>query len=217
MRLDSSPADAGFSEEHRLTWALFLARACEKTGIYPLPLQTFHRLIYFANCLAQVYEYSPPSQLVMKQKWGPYYPNAQMDLDRLVLMGLVDISNLRWERTAERTSKLADFTITEAGFSLCMRLARDAMWFKEAEAFLFDVCSAYTSIRDEMVDRAAESDLTYSQKGIPTGSIIVFSEASRNPSARGARYFGYAAPSLVSLNRQHQLRLYMKFLEGKAA
>jgi hypothetical protein len=217
MRLDSSPANSGFSEEHRLAWALFLTRACEKTGIYPLSLQTFHRLIYFANCLAQVYEYSPPSQLVMKQKWGPYYPNAQMDLDRLVLMGLVDISNLRWERSAQRTSKLADFTITESGFSLCTRLARDAIWFKEAESFLFDVCSAYTSIGDETADQASESDLTYSQKGVPAGSVIVFSEESRNPSARGARYFEHAAPSLAIPNRQHQLRLYMKFLEGKAA
>lgn len=217
MRLDSSPTRGGFSDEHRLAWSLFLARACEKTGLHPFSLHTFHRLIYFANCLAEVYEYAPPSQLVMKQKWGPYYPNAQMDLDRLVIMGLIDISRLRWERSEGRTAKLADFLITETGFALCGQLARDATWFAEAEAFLFDVCSAYAAILDERADQAAEEDLTYAQKGIPIGSVIIFSEARRNPSARGARSFEQAAPVLAMPNRQQQLRLYMKFLEGKAA
>lgn len=217
MRLDSTPSSPGFTEEHRLAWSLFLARACEKTGLSPLSLQTYHRLIYFANCLADVYEYSPPSQLVMKQRWGPYYPNAQVDLDRLVIMGLVDISNLRWEQSEGRTSKLADFAITDLGFALCRKLSSDAVWFVEAESFLFDVCSAYAAIRDESADQASDSDLTYSQRGFDAGSVIVFTEARRNPSALGAQSFEKTAPAIAPPNRQHQLRLYMRFLEGKAA
>jgi hypothetical protein len=216
MRLDSSRS-SGFSEEHRLAWSLFLARGCEKTGLFPLALQTFHRLIYFANCLAEVYEYAPPSQLVMKQKWGPYYPRAQADLDQLVIMGLIDIDKLRWEQSEGRTAKLAEFSITRAGYALCTELSEAGAWFKEAEEFLFDVCSAYSTIRDENADKATDVDLTYSQRGVPQGGVIVFREAARNLSAQGAKFFEEVAPSLAVPNRQHQLRLYMRFLEGRAA
>lgn len=217
MRSDSTQSSSGFTEEHRLAWTLLLARACEKSGLNPFTLHTYHRLIYFANCLAEVYEFQPPSELVMKQEWGPYYPNAQMDLDRLVIMGLVDIEKLRWKRTKDRTWKSAEFSITSAGFSLSVQFSKDAKWFAEAESFLLDVCAAYASIREESADDAARNDLTYSQPGVSLGGVIVFSDRRRNPSALGANSFAHTAPALAVPNRQHQLRLYMKFLEGKAA
>lgn len=217
MPLDSYLNKRSFSEEHRLAWALLLMRACEKTGLQPVPLHTFHRLIYFGNCLAEVYSYQPPAQLVMKQKWGPYYPDAQLDIDRLVIMGLLDIDSLRWESTAAGVWKSACFSITKSGFALAVTLTQTARWFSEADRFLFDLCAAYASLADSRVDKASRKDLTYAQPGFDVGSVIVFSDARRNPSASGARALASAAPVMAAPNRQHQLRLYMKFLEGKAA
>jgi hypothetical protein len=217
MLLDSRQNSRTFSDEHRQAWVLLLLRACEKTGLHPVDLHTFHRLIYFGNCLAEVYRYQPPSQLVMKQEWGPYYPRAQFDLDRLVIMGQVDIAKISWESTPTGVWKKALFSITATGFALAVQMVKTARWFEDADRFLFDLCAAYANLSDDRMAGASREDLTYSQPGFDVGSVIVFSDASRNPSALGARAFAASAPPIMIPNRQHQLRLYMQFLEGKAA
>jgi hypothetical protein len=217
MHSDSGRTSRTFSDQHRLAWVLLLIRACEKTGLHPLDLRTFHRLIYFGNCLADVYRYQPPSQLVMKQEWGPYYPRAQFDLDQLVIMGLIDIGRIEWESTSTGLWKRAEFSIASSGFALAVEMTERARWFQEADAFLFDLCVAYSNLEADAGGDLSRRDLTYSQPGFDLGSVIIFSDGRRNPSAQGARAFESAAPSIAVPNRQHQLRLYMKFLEGRAA
>jgi hypothetical protein len=217
MPSDSPLNSRAFSDEHRLAWVLLLLRACEKTGLHPLQLHTFHRLIYFGNCLAEVYRYQPPSQLVMKQPWGPYYPRAQFDIDQLVIMGLIDIHKIQWETNRYGVWKRAEFSITARGFSRAVDMTRTASWFQDAQRFLFDLCAAYANLDDGRMDEVAQTDLTYAQPGFDMGSVIVFSDLQRNPSASGAVLFATVAPPIAVPNRQHQLRLYMKFLEGKAA
>ncbi len=217
MPLASLSTNRTFEAEHRLAWTLLMLRACEKTGLYPISLKLFHRLTYFANCLSQVYDGHPPSDLVRKHEWGPYYPRAQFDLDQLVLMGLVDVSAVSWSTTKSGTWKSADFEISASGFEKATQLVCDGEWFADSHRFLVDLCSAYATLDDVHFEDLAEHDLTYARPGFAKGAVISFAEPEDNFSARGAKIFAELAPPVVAPNRQTQLRLYIKFLEGKAA
>jgi hypothetical protein len=215
--LASPTTDRSFQPEHRLAWTLLTLRACEKTGLHPISLRRFHRLTYFSNCLAQVYDGQPPSELVRKHEWGPYYPLAQFDIDQLVLMGLANVQDVSWSSTKSGTWKSGDFAISADGFELGTCLLGAGEWFADSYRFLLDLCAAYASLDDSTLDAAAELDLTYTQPGFAKGSVISFSDMHANLSARGAKAFADLAPPVAVPNRQHQLRLYMKFLEGRAA
>lgn len=216
MQLDFRASNIPYSQEHLLAWSLLLMRAASKAGLTPMASHTFHRIHYFSNCLAVLYDSVPPIELVMKSLGGPFYPRAQNDLDRIYAMGLVDCTNLEWIKTEFGILKNANYDLSSKGFTLAEQMVRTLAWCTTSAEFLLDLCNAYVEIKDGKEEQALNKDLVYSQQGFKEGSVIPFRNWNTNLSARGADAFNKIVPPSTKLSRQHQLRLYMRYLEAAA-
>src|SRR5713101_4289512 len=153
---------------HGLAWALLLLAKSSQTGISPIGSLTLHRLQFFANSLAPVYRTRPPAAVVMKLKRGPFYPNAEDDLDTLCISGLADIRNVKWHATDGRAWKTADYDLSDSGFVLCKQLEKGSLWCENVSAFLHDLVFAYADLAEKTASDTAFRDLTYAQKGAST-------------------------------------------------
>lgn len=185
-------------------------------GIEDVDSLRFHRLQFFSNSLAPIYGQRPPIELVMKLERGPFYPDAQEDIDALAVCGLVDIRDVKWHHKGDRVWKTAVYTLTAGGFELAARLAAESLWCERVGSFLHDLALAYSDLADDVLDAVALRDLTYAQKGVSIGDVIPF-KADRNLSVRATGAMASMLPVSFTPNRRNQLRIYLKYLEGLAA
>src|SRR5712692_8501575 len=78
-----------------------LLEAAERAGITPIPARRLHAYAYLADVLSPVWDLQPFDGKVLKVKHGPHYPDLQRELDRLVVLGLVSASRLRYVARAK--------------------------------------------------------------------------------------------------------------------
>ena len=79
---------------------LLLLDSAEQAGIAPLPSPRLHAFAYLADVLSPVWKLVPFDGKVYKSEGGPRYPDLQDELDSLVVLGLVQVSNLVYEPSA---------------------------------------------------------------------------------------------------------------------
>lgn len=203
--------------EHVRVWLLLILRSATVAGLLPLTSQMLHRLVFLSNTLAGLYETNPPSDFVLKHKRGPYYPQAQFELERMAAMGLVDLSELRWVKDADVVDAQVSFAVSEAGRTLTRSWITQIEWCRSVDSFLTDLCAAVANIDDGHEVASADHDLTYNQGWAQQYSVIAFRRRDERLSERGAQEIAALLPKGLSLTRQHQLRLYLKYLERLAA
>ena len=191
-------------------------RAIRNSGLAEVDSLKFHRLQFFSNTLAPIYGERPPVELVMKLERGPFYPDAQDDIDMLSICGLAAIRDIKWHSKGDRIWKTAVYTLTNEGFELCDRLTAESLWCQDVGAFLHDLAMAYSDLSDGVLDTVALKDITYAQKGISFGDIIPF-KADRNLSVRATGALAAMLPGTFAPNRRNRLRMYLKYLEQLAA
>jgi hypothetical protein len=201
---------------HHLAWTLLLMRAIRSSGLAEVDSLKFHRLQFFSNSLARIYGEQPPVELVMKLERGPFYPDAQDDIDTLSVCGLATVRDIKWHSKGSRIWKTAVYGLTNEGFELCGRLTGDSLWCQDVGAFLHDLAMAYSDLSDGVLDTVALKDLTYSQRGIAFGDIIPF-KAGGNLSVRATGALAAMLPAAFAPNRRNRLRTYLKYLEQLAA
>ncbi len=202
--------------EHVQAWLLILVGASSLAGLTPLSIELFHRMVFLSNSLAKLYETQPPAELVLKQARGPYYPQAQFELERMVVQGLVSMSQLRWTGEADRHLE-AHFSLSKAGFACVRRLISDSTWCRDVRDFLNDLAAAVAHVDEGNEVRTADRDLTYSQPGVRDRTVISFRSQSERLSQRATEELAACSPAGCEPSRQHQLRLYLKYLERLAA
>jgi len=201
---------------HHLAWTLLLMDGIRRGGIEDVDSLRFHRLQFFSNSLAPIYGQRPPIELVIKLERGPFYPDAQDDIDTLAITGLVDIRDVKWHNKGDRVWKTATYTLAPSGFEFAKRLTAESLWCERVGAFLHDLALAYSDLADEALDALALRDLTYAQEGVSIGDIIPF-KADRNLSVRATGAMAAMLPVSFTPNRRNKLRIYLKYLEGLAA
>jgi hypothetical protein len=72
-----------------------LLDAADYAVISPIATPRFHAFTYLADVLSPIYDLSALSGVILKRRVGPYFPELQWELDRLVGLGLVDVSEFR--------------------------------------------------------------------------------------------------------------------------
>ena len=201
---------------HHLAWTLLLMNAIRRSGFDEVNSLKFHRLQFFSNSLAPIYDKKPPVELVMKLDRGPFFPDAQDDIDTLCICGLATITDIKWHNKNDRVWKTAVYGLTDLGFEFCKKLSAESLWCKDIAAFMHDLVMAYSDLSDEVLETVALKDLTYAQKGMSVRDIIPF-KADRNLSVRATSAIAAMLPTAFAPNRRNQLRMYLKYLEQLAA
>lgn len=195
---------------------VMLLDAAEAAGLVPLKILRLHAFAYLSNVLAPVWDMPVLNGRVLKRRGGPFYPDLQQDLDRLVGQGVVTISDVGHVQDESRRWRL------EGAYRLYRPFADPILAALEhypderrLGAFIAELGYALSALSDEELDRAVSEDATYSDPMVMIDNVIDFADwRERNYSANAAEKFdrvipgGYATPG-------EKLHLYVRHLHRR--
>ena len=188
-RIAASPVD--YDALRRRVRLLVLLDGSEQAGISPIRLNRLHTYAYLSNVLAPVWQSEVFDGRILKRRGGPFYPALQHELDRLVGLGLVTISDVDHFQDGDGQWRL------DASFSINHQLADDSLGvinsFPEefsVRSFLLEVAYALSALTDDEVAGIAGEDPTYSDLSVGYENVIDFAEwRNLNYSANVANHF----------------------------
>ena len=203
--------------KHELSlWILQLLASASKSGITPITKSLFHSLFFLSNILSPLYEMEAPFHLVMKYRRGPFYPDAQRELDMLTISGLIDIKDLSISRDKHGAWTLALYSLTAEGLRVLNGIKPLAFSLKLSN-YLDDVCYAYSDRDNLSTEKHLLQDETYSKSGAVEKAVLHFENTESNKSLNRALGFKDIMPDSLTPSEQDLLRIYAKYLELKAA
>ena len=218
MSVDPTISPDGFagSIRRRVRLVVLLA-ASREAGIEPLPTLRLHLIAYLANVLSPVWEMPSVDGSVLKRRGGPFYPDLQRDLDRLVGLGVARVESLHHQRLDDDHYRL------EGSYRLNLELAQPILDYlrsipEEADAarFVRELVLALSALSDEEIDRAITEDATYTNPNIGNDNVIDFGEwMNTNYSASAAEIVGGYVPTGVTVGPSEKVHLYVRHLRKR--
>ena len=219
-------AGCGLAKLKQRSRILLLLEAAERAGIAPLPSPRLHAFAYLADVLSPVWDLVPFDGKIYKSDGGPHYPDFQVELDRLVVLGLIEVSNLRYVDRGEDGARIAaDYALNFASKHLEAILGalgagdpRAAIdpGDRDLHAFLVELAGALATLPNDQIDVAAGVDVTYRVEA-SLHNVVDFAEWAEdkweaNPSWRAAERFRAFLPKDASLLPGEKLYLYAAYL-----
>jgi len=192
-------------------WLLGLLLLANRAGLKPLPKRQIHSLLFLANCLAPIYGEAAIESRVIKYTHGPFYPDAQWDLDRMVAQGLIKITSIKYVELDEEWWMEADYAVTRRGEEV-HQLALRAPLLGHSYRFLVELVNAFASLDQNAFDEAPLLDAIYRTPGKPNWAALVFEESSDNYSAITADKFSELLPAGSYLSPKERIDLYLRYL-----
>lgn len=213
----SSPEEAFAGAIRRRVRIVILLQASAEAGIEPLPTLRLHAIAYLANVLAPVWDMPSVDGAILKRSGGPFYPDLQRDLDRLVGLGVVRVADLRHVRLDDTHYRV------EASYRLNPAMAAPILEFLEtmpAEAaaahFVRELVLALSALSDEEIDRAVTEDATYSNPRVGPDNVIDFGEwLETNYSVAAAQKVGSLIPTGAVVGPSEKVHLYVRHLRRR--
>ena len=196
-------------------WLLGLVRVANWAGLRPVSNRHIHALVFLANSLAPIYQDEGVETRVVKQAQGPFYPDAQWDLDRMVGQRLLEISNDRQSRTRDGWMLNTHYEVTKEGIALVNEF-RKAPILDKSYTFLLELAAAFASLTRDERDKAPLEDAIYSIPNRPNGTALVFESAADNYSALTASAFDELVGAELTLSPRDRVRLYLRYLARSA-
>jgi hypothetical protein len=196
---------------------LVLLDGAAKAGLAPIGIIPFHAFAFLSNVLAPVWDMPALDGKILKRKGGPYYPTLQADLDRMVGMGMVLISQVAHVRDDDDKWRL------EGQYCLNRQLASRAVDYLlqlpgegRFAAFATELAYALSALGETELERALEEDATYSDPSVSENNVVDFEEwARRNPSTNAANYFNHFMPRGTKATPGEKLHLYVRHLQRR--
>lgn len=194
-----------------------LLDASREAGIDPLPTLRLHLVAYLANVLSPVWDMPSVDGTVLKRRGGPFYPDLQADLDRLVGLGVAKVENLQHQRIDD------DHYQIEGSYRLNLAMAEPILIYlhslpEEAEAakFIRELVLALSSLSDEEIDLAITEDATYTNPKIGINNVIDFGGlVSTNYSAAAAERVGDLVKTGAIVSAGEKVHLYVRHLRRR--
>lgn len=211
------PEDAtippGLADRLRL---VLLLDACEAADLTPVPVMRLHALAFLANVLAPIWSVESYDGKILKRRGGPFYPELQKQLDRLVGLGFVAIHGVRHINEKGRWRLDGSFALNTDATRHIMDAAR--LFATEHAAIVFLRRLAFAAARlHQPLENLVMFDATWSDQRTGTGDVIDFSEwRAANYSAFAAKLFDRLMPRNVTASRGDKLQLYVRLLERRA-
>lgn len=212
------PTDEIAASIRRRVRLIILLKASAEAGMDPLPTLRLHLVAYLANVLSPVWDMPSVDGAVLKRRGGPFYPDLQRDLDRLVGLGVVRVTNLRHIRLDDN-----DHYRLEGSYRLNAEFADPILNHLQsmpgeaaAAIFLRELVLALSALSDEEIDRAVTEDATYADPRVGQDNIIDFSDLSRtNYSATAAEKVGSLVPTGAVVSASEKVHLYVRHLQRR--
>ncbi|MHB8268620.1 hypothetical protein [Bradyrhizobium sp.] len=195
---------------------ILLLDACEAADLSPVPIARLHALAFLANVLAPIWSVGSYDGKILKRRGGPFYPELQKQLDRLVGLGFVEITGVRHVEDQGHWRLEGSFGLNTKRTKEIIEFAKIFAAERDAVAFLRRLAFAASRLGKPLEDLVI-FDATWSDKRTGVGDVIDFSEwKSANYSAFAAEMFDELGPPGPTIGRGDKLPLYMRFLERKA-
>lgn len=140
---------------------LMLLDAADYAIIAPLSIARFHALAFLADILSPLYKFIPLAGKIEKRRVGPYYPDLQWEVDRLIGMGLVVPSQLRPIVDIKQAYIDAALTLERDRSSLILSFLHRECEFLELRDFFRQLATALSDIEEKDLDEATQSDVTW--------------------------------------------------------
>jgi hypothetical protein len=195
-------------------WVLLAMDACDRGGISPIPKDRFHRLIFLSNCLAQVFGADPPAKRIIKYKRGPFYPDIQWQIDRLVTMQWVDLHGLLLEQDQYGAWLDADYQISGQGIKIAETFSRTPLGQSTA-AYIDELVFGFARLDLRRLDDIPLNELNWRPAG--EGALITFEDADANLAVRKTAEFQHLAPEVLTNRLREQVQLYLRYIEDTEA
>jgi hypothetical protein len=208
-------ADVVLDSARARMWVLMAVDACDRAGLVPISKFRFHRLIFLSNCLADLFRAAPPAKRVLKYKRGPYYPDVQWQVDRLVTMGQLTLANMTLRPDGYGPWMEADYGITNAGIAILATVRATPLGLATAR-YIDEVVFAFAHVQASRLDDLALRELNYAAPGIADGALITFEEAQNNQATLKTDEFERCAPEILAERAREKLQLYLRYLEAEA-
>ena len=207
---------------------LLLLDAAERVGIAPLPSAQFHAFAYLADVLCPVWNLVSFDGKIYKTDGGPHYPDLQEELDRLVVLGLIQVSELRYEVVRDDggaricgsyrlnfSSKRLEVILAALG----ARLPEDAIVSEDARfhAYLVELAGALATLPSDQIGSATFVDITY-RTNAELYNVVDFAQWvddkwAANPSWRASERFQAFFPKESKILPGEKLYLYAAYLK----
>lgn len=212
MTVKPTPVD-GLRRRVRL---VMLLDAAENAGLVPLNILRLHAFAYLSNVLAPVWNMPILNGRVLKRHGGPFYPDLQQDLDRLVGMGVTVISGVGHVQDEAKRWRL------EGAYRLNRRFAdpilNSLIAFPDEirlGSFIAELAYALSALSDDEFDKAVSEDATYSNPMVTVDNVIEFADwRSRNYTANVAEKFDHVMPG-GNASPGEKLHLYVRHLHRR--
>ena len=196
---------------------LVLLDGAAQAGLAPMGIISLHAFAYLSNVMAPVWDMPALDGKILKRKGGPFYPVLQRDLDRLVGMGMVLISEVAHVQDSEGKWRL------EGRFRLNGRMAEPAVEYlrhlpdeQRFASFVGELAFALSALGETELEHALVEDATYSDPGVSNNNVLDFEEWTRtNPSVNAANYFDRFMPSGTKATPGEKLHLYVRHIRRR--
>jgi len=199
-------------------WRLILLLdACEAANLCPIPLMRMHALAFLANVLAPVWSTQSYDGKILKRRGGPFYPELQAQLDRLVGLGFVLISNVSHTEENGQWTLAGSFGLNEELTRPVLALAEKFAEERLTREFFRRLAYA-TSRLTKPLESVIEFDATWSDNRTGEGDVVDFAEWRRaNYSAFTANFFERLTDTGSQKTAGDRLQMYMFLLDRKGA
>ena len=196
---------------------LILLNSAENAGITPISVSHFHMLAYFSNVLSPIWNAIPLDGKILKREDGPFYPSLQVDLDRLVGIGVVGISKISHTQDKHGRWRL------DGQYQLNPQLSKPILekiqalhWEAEINHFIQEIAYAFSSMVELDKSIIANEDATYADPIIDFGNVVDFGEwKNENYSFNAAAFFESFFPANTRVARGELLHLYVRHLQRR--
>ena len=193
-----------------------LLDAAEAAGLVPIRILWLHAFAYLSNVLAPVWDLPVLEGALLKRQGGPFYPDLQRDLDRLVGIGVANISGIGHVQDESKKWRL------DGAYRLNRKFANPILAalnnFEEESrlgAFVLELGYALSALSDEDLNKAVSEDATYSNPLVPNDNVIDFEgRGEKNYSAYAAGEFSRVIPGGNATSGE-KLHLYVRHLHRR--
>jgi hypothetical protein len=221
---DGSIDDAALRVSKRRARVILLLDAAERAGVAPLSTARLHAFAYLADVLSPVWDLPVFDSVVLKEIGGPYYTSLQREADRLVVAGLLEVSELRYDDRPRDGARIFGLYGLRFGSEHLERIlaalgARDPRQALDAKdvrihEFLVELAGALARLQDDEIDHVASVDATYADHSIFENNLVYLNGemGAPNLSVATAERFNEFLPEGVNFSPGEKLYLYATYL-----